>query len=67
VGIGTDESLSPEGDEWVADSPLGRISIRFAERNELGVLDHWVTLPDGATEYNPVRADLETLKAILEG
>jgi hypothetical protein len=40
---------------WVADSPLGQIAIAFAPRNELGVLDHDVTLPTGATVHNAMR------------
>ena len=96
---GLTTSLERDGDEWVAESPIGRITIRFAPANDFGVLDHWVTLPTGSTEYNPVRAfadgsgaefvfsvhrspgfndaqfaadvatvraDLETLKALLE-
>lgn len=41
--------------EWIADSPMGRIKIKFAERNAFGVLDHYVTLPSGGTSYNPMR------------
>jgi hypothetical protein len=41
--------------QWRADSPLGRISIRFTPRNDLGVLDHDVTLPSGVTVHNPLR------------
>ena len=42
--------------QWVADSsPMGRVVVAFAPRNELGVLDHDVTLPSGETVYNPVR------------
>ncbi|SEE04820.1 SRPBCC family protein [Streptomyces sp. TLI_105] len=49
-------SIEKVGDRWVADSsPLGRVTVRFAPRNELGVLDHDVTLPSGETFYNPVR------------
>ena len=44
-----------EGGTWVATSPMGRIEIRFAERNTLGVLDHDVTLPSGTTVHNSVR------------
>jgi hypothetical protein len=53
---GLTTSLHEIDGEWVADSPIGRIAIRFAEPNVLGVLDHWVTLPSGSTEYNPMRA-----------
>jgi hypothetical protein len=34
---------------------MGRIVVAFTPRNELGVLDHDVTLPSGETVYNPVR------------
>jgi len=41
--------------EWVADSPMGPVLVRFAPVNEYGVLDHDVVLPDGTTTTNPVR------------
>ncbi|MEU5959138.1 SRPBCC family protein [Streptomyces sp. NPDC047525] len=42
--------------QWVAESsPMGRVVVTFVPRNELGVLDHDVTLPSGETVYNPVR------------
>jgi hypothetical protein len=41
--------------EWVADSPLGRVVVRFVEVNPFGVLDHDVMLPDGTTVTNPLR------------
>lgn len=44
-----------EGDVLVADSPMGRVTVRFVPRNDLGVLDHDVTLPSGETVYNPMR------------
>ena len=44
-----------ERGEWVADSPMGRVLVRFVPVNEYGVLDHDVVLPDGTTTYNPVR------------
>ncbi|MGB7449480.1 MAG: SRPBCC family protein [Ornithinimicrobium sp.] len=40
---------------WVAESPMGRVTIDFTERNDLGVLDHVVTLPAGQTVFNPLR------------
>ncbi|MFJ4688778.1 SRPBCC family protein [Streptomyces sp. NPDC088789] len=40
---------------WFADSPMGRVEVVFAPRNEFGVLDHDVTLPSGETVHNPVR------------
>jgi hypothetical protein len=41
--------------EWVADSPMGPVLVRFVPANDLGVLDHDVVLPDGTTVTNPVR------------
>lgn len=41
--------------KWFADSALGRVEVRFAPRNDLGVLDHDVTLPSGVTVHNPLR------------
>ena len=40
---------------WIASSPMGDVRVEFAPRNELGVLDHDVTLPTGAIVHNPVR------------
>lgn len=42
-------------DQWIAESPMGRVTVTFAERNDFGVLDHVVTLPSGESVYNPVR------------
>lgn len=41
---------------WVTDSPMGTVEIAFAPRNDLGVLDHDVTLPSGEVVTNPMRA-----------
>lgn len=40
---------------WIAESPMGRVTVRFAEENRWGVLDHDVTLPSGVTVHNPLR------------
>jgi hypothetical protein len=34
---------------------MGQVRVRFVPRNNLGVLDHDVTLPSGTTVNNPVR------------
>jgi hypothetical protein len=41
--------------EWVADSPMGAVLVRFVPVNEYGVLDHDVVLPDGTLSTNPLR------------
>ncbi|MFG3256337.1 SRPBCC family protein [Streptomyces sp. NPDC048172] len=53
---GLGRSLTKTGGRWVAESsPLGRVVVDFVPLNELGVLDHDVTLPSGKTVHNPVR------------
>ena len=47
--------VRPDGDRWIADSPMGEVTVRFAPANDLGVLDHDVTLPDGMIVHNPLR------------
>ena len=44
-----------EDGQWIVESPTGRMSVEFARRNEYGVLDHVVVLPDGERVYNPMR------------
>ena len=52
---GAAKSLRKEGGDWVADGPDGRAVLRFAPRNEFGVLDHTVTLASGAEIHVPLR------------
>ena len=56
-----------ERGEWVADSPMGRLLVRFVPVNEYGVLDHYVVLPDGTSVTNPLRvlADGEGIEAVF--
>jgi hypothetical protein len=97
---GLSSGIRQSDGEWVADSPMGEVSVRFAPANAFGVLDHDVVMPDGTTFHNPlrvlpnadgsevvftlfqldgvtdaefeadavtIRADLERLRAVLEG
>src|SRR5262245_6099050 len=52
---GLSGSIENVNGEWVAESPMGKVKIKFADRNMFGVLDHDVTLPSGETFYNPMR------------
>jgi Polyketide cyclase / dehydrase and lipid transport len=45
--------------QWIVESPMGRVVVAFATRNEFGVLDHEVTLPSGETVYNPMRVTVD--------
>jgi hypothetical protein len=41
--------------EWFIETPGGRVRFAYVEANDLGVLDHRVTFPNGDTFYNPMR------------
>lgn len=47
--------VTRDGDALLVDSPMGRVEVRFVPRNELGVVDHDVTLPTGTVVTNPMR------------
>ena len=53
AGLGA--GLSRDGDRWVAHGPGGDVHVRFSPENPYGVLDHWVTLPDGTEISIPLR------------
>jgi len=48
-------AVARRGDALVVESPMGTVTVRFVPRNELGVLDHDVTLPSGVVVTNPMR------------
>jgi hypothetical protein len=52
---GLGNAVERVGDEWFVATGMGRVGFAFVPRNELGVLDHRVTLPSGETFYNPMR------------
>jgi len=54
AGLATAE-VRRDGDLLVAESPMGRVTVRFVAANDFGVLDHDVTLPTGAVVTNPLR------------
>ena len=43
------------GELLLVESPMGQVTVRFAPRNDFGVIDHDVTLPSGDVVNNPVR------------
>ncbi|BES70546.1 polyketide cyclase [Marinobacter nanhaiticus D15-8W] len=47
--------LTQGPDGWVAEAPFGRVKIRFADRNNFGVMDHDVELASGVLVHNPMR------------
>jgi len=48
-------SIKNVNGEWIADAPIGKVKIRFAERNAFGILDHDVILESGDKIRNPMR------------
>lgn len=52
---GLGQGLKPDGEDWLADGPLGSVRVRFAPRNDFGVLDHVVTMESGLKVNNALR------------
>jgi hypothetical protein len=55
AGLAGAEVVREADGDWVTQSPMGTVTVAFAAANELGVLDHDVTLPSGEVVANPVR------------
>lgn len=53
AGLGS--SIEQVDGQWFVQTPAGRVRITFAPRNDLGVLDQYVTQPSGETVYVPLR------------
>lgn len=49
------KSVERVAGDWIVHSPMGRVVWEFAAPNDLGVLDHTVTLPSGEKLANPMR------------
>lgn len=56
---GLGRAVQSSDGRWFVDSPMGRVGLTFAPRNEFHVLDHDVTLPSGEVIYNPMRVIAE--------
>lgn len=52
---GLSSGLEKVGDDWVSESPMGKVKVKFVEKNPHFVLDHEVTLPNGMMFWNPMR------------
>jgi uncharacterized protein YndB with AHSA1/START domain len=54
AGLGT--TMRRVDGEWLAEGgPVGRVRVRFAPPNDLGVADHDVILETGVAVHNPIR------------
>lgn len=52
---GLGQSVENVDGTWMVDSPMGRVEVSFVASNDLGVLDHQVTMPSGESYCNPMR------------
>ncbi|UHS61235.1 SRPBCC family protein [Agrobacterium vaccinii] len=52
---GLASGLKQGGDVWIASGPLGDVKVKFTTPNDLGVIDHIVTMPDGLEVHNALR------------
>ncbi|MDK4703641.1 SRPBCC family protein [Rhizobium sp. CNPSo 4062] len=52
---GLASGLTQDGNDWIAEGALGTARVRFAPRNDFGVIDHWVTLKSDLQVYNALR------------
>lgn len=52
---GPEGVLAKVGNDWQANTPMGKVTMRFAPRNRLGILDHDFVLESGQTIHNPMR------------
>ena len=41
--------------DWISESPMGKVIVRFVAKNNFGVLDHEVILESGISFQNPMR------------
>jgi hypothetical protein len=53
AGLGT--KIRRDGNDWIAEGPIGSVRVRFTPPNDLGVADHDVVLATGIMVHNPIR------------
>jgi hypothetical protein len=44
-----------ESGEWIVETPEGEMKIKYVEKNDFGVADHYIITPQGQEIYNPMR------------
>lgn len=52
---GLGKSITKINGEWLVETPQGTVKVRFTERNNFGVLDHYVIPESGPEIYIPLR------------
>jgi hypothetical protein len=56
---GLGNSVEMVDGQWFVDTPAERVRFAFAPRNDLGVLDHYLTLNSGEIIYVPMRVIMD--------
>jgi hypothetical protein len=49
------KSIKKTGDEWLAETPQGAMQVCFTERNDFGVVDHFIYPAPDVEIYVPIR------------
>ena len=49
------KSIKKSNAGWIMDTPQGPMKVRFVEKNDLGVVDHYVSPAPGLEVYVPMR------------
>jgi hypothetical protein len=49
------ESITQQGESWLAKTNIGDIKIKFTPQNDFGIIDHVVTMASGETVNNHMR------------
>lgn len=49
------QSIKKQNGEWIVETPQGAAKVRITERNEFGILDHYVRTSSGVEVFVPMR------------
>ena len=49
------KSVRKSNGDWIVETPQGPMKVRFVEKNNFGVLDHYVNPAPGVEVYVPMR------------
>lgn len=55
AGLGTGVTPTAEKDIWQVKTPNGMAKVRFIEKNNFGIVDHYVNDGQGPEVYIPIR------------
>lgn len=44
-----------KGGEWIVETSEGQMKIKYVDKNQFGVADHYIITPQGQEIFNPMR------------